>query len=83
MATPGCDNDWNFWWVGSRTQWNVTSNFYLGVDVLYMKMNSADFVGGLQPAIVSATQTSTPTRLNVDDRDNLAIDFRVHHDFYP
>ena len=83
LATPGCDNDWNFWWVGSRTQWNVTSNFYLGVDVLYQKMNSADFVGGVMPAIVNATQTSTPAINTVSDRDNLAIDFRVHHDFYP
>ena len=25
------------WWVGSRTQWNVTKDFYMGVDVLYSK----------------------------------------------
>ena len=33
VATAGCDNDWNVWWVGSRTQWNVTKDFYMGVDV--------------------------------------------------
>ena len=35
VATAGCDMDWNTWWVGSRTQWNVTKDFYMGVDVMY------------------------------------------------
>ena len=35
VATAGCDMDWNTFWVGSRTQWNVTKDFYMGVDVLY------------------------------------------------
>ena len=30
LATAGCDNDWNTWWVGTRTQWNVTKDFYMG-----------------------------------------------------
>ena len=42
-ATPvstnfGCSNDWQTWWVGSRTQWNVTKDFYMGLDVMYSKM---------------------------------------------
>ena len=39
VATPGCDNDWNTWWVGSRTQWNVTKDFYMGLDVIYSKLS--------------------------------------------
>ena len=35
VATAGCDNDWSTWYVGSRTQWNVTKDFYMGVDVMY------------------------------------------------
>ena len=35
LRAAGCDNDWTTWWVGSRTQWNVTSDFYMGVDVMY------------------------------------------------
>ena len=35
VAKAGCDNDWSTWWLGSRTQWNVTSDFYMGLDVLY------------------------------------------------
>ncbi|MFZ0025263.1 MAG: hypothetical protein WAK72_03560 [Pseudolabrys sp.] len=30
LAQPGCDNNWTSWWVGSRTQWNVTKDFYMG-----------------------------------------------------
>ena len=25
------------WWIGSRTQWNVTKDFYMGLDVAYRK----------------------------------------------
>ena len=37
----GCDNNWNYWWIGTRTQWNVTKDFYMGLDVLYSKISSA------------------------------------------
>ena len=37
----GCDNELETWWVGSRTQWNVTKDFYMGVDVLYSKIQTA------------------------------------------
>ena len=30
VAAPGCNNDWSTWWIGSRTQWNVTKDFYMG-----------------------------------------------------
>ena len=42
----GCSMDWNTWWVGSRTQWNVTKDFYMGLDVMYSKMQSANFGAG-------------------------------------
>ncbi len=41
VAGVGCDNNWSTWWVGSRTQWNVTKDFYMGVDVLYSNLQSA------------------------------------------
>jgi hypothetical protein len=40
-AIAGCDNDWSTWWVGTRTQWNLTRNLYVGVDLLYQKLDSA------------------------------------------
>jgi len=84
VATPGCDNDWSTWWVGSRTQWNVTSDFYMGVDVMYSKLNSASAPNGLVPTtnIKSATNSCGPA-CTIEDPDNWAFRFRVHKDFYP
>ena len=45
LASAGCDNNWNQWWIGSRTQWNITKDFYMGVDVAYTKFESANAAG--------------------------------------
>ena len=74
VAINGCDNDWQTWWVGSRTQWNVTKDFYMGVDVLYSKLESANFV--------NAGTFAAPTGVTTDV-DNWMFRFRVHRDFYP
>ena len=66
-------DDWTTWWLGSRTQWNVTKDFYLGVDVMYANLNSIDALG--TAAIGGAT--------HVSDVDNWQFRFRVHRDFYP
>ena len=86
----GCSNDWNTWWVGSRTQWNVTKDFYMGVDVLYSKMNSANLGSGLvsfsgTPGVIvnnRALLVGGGTAV-ADDQDNWSFRFRVHRDFYP
>ena len=78
VANLGCDNNWQTWWIGSRTQWNVTKDFYLGIDVLYSKLLSASMPGDIVPANVTI---GSATR--VSDADNLQVRFRVHRDFYP
>ena len=45
IVTSGCDSDWQTWWAGSRTQWNVTKDFYMGLDVMYSKLQSAAILG--------------------------------------
>ena len=83
VATAGCDMNWNTWWVGTRTQWNVTKDFYMGVDVLYQKLEGASLVNGLTTsAITPSLGTSTPTLLD-SNQQNLSVRFRVHRDFYP
>ena len=47
LAQPGCDNNWTSWWVGSRTQWNVTKDFYMGLDVAYLKVDGMSTTSGL------------------------------------
>ena len=78
IATPGCDNDWSTWWLGSRTQWNVTKDFYMGLDVMYSKLSSASL-----PADTTTFTTSIGGATHVSDADNWQFRFRVHRDFYP
>ena len=42
LGFSGCDMNWSTWWLGTRTQWNVTKDFYMGLDVLYQHMESAN-----------------------------------------
>ena len=74
---PGYDNDWSTWWLGSRTQWNVTKDFYMGVDVMYAKLRSATTNNGLVQGFAIGSATT------VSDVDNWQFRFRVHRDFYP
>jgi hypothetical protein len=84
--------NWNQWWIGSRTQWNVTKDFYMGLDVAYVKFESAQFPGGVSggtasPALNGNTQlfpanTNTFPRF-ISNEDNWQVRFRVHRDFYP
>ena len=71
-SAAGCDNNWSTYWVGSRTQWNITKNLYVGLDVLYSKLKSANPGTG-----------GTFNGRTAEDRDNVGVRFRVHRDFYP
>ena len=37
----GCNNNWKYWDIGTRTQFNVDSQTYVGLDVIYTKLQSA------------------------------------------
>jgi hypothetical protein len=81
VATAGCNMDWSMWGIGSRTQWNVTKDFYMGLEVFYAKLNSASTPTGL---IGLAANGSKPGgAYTVTDQDNWSFRFRVHRDFYP
>ena len=82
-ALPGVTRTGTPWWLGSRTQWNVTKDFYMGVDVLYQKMNSGSTPNGLpgRQSNPSGRRGWHPTF--VDNPDNWSFRFRVHRDFYP
>jgi len=81
VAAAGCDNNWNWWWVGTRTQWNVTKDFYMGLDIAYTKIQSAQSSDGLFFGPFPAG-TNTGPRI-IDNNDNWQFRFRVHRDFYP
>jgi hypothetical protein len=82
VAAPGCNMNWSTWGVGSRTQWDVTKTFYLGVEVLYSQMNGASTPGNAIPAaslIVGPSGVIT----NENHSSNWAVTLRAHRDFLP
>ncbi len=80
-ANGTCNNDFSNWAVGSRTQWNVTPAFYMGVDVVYQKLNTAsNGVVGNTVGVAGGQPTGIRT---IQDQDAWIGYFRVHYDFYP
>lgn len=55
-ATASCDMDWSFWALGSRTQWNVTPDFYMGLEVACMNLNSAHMPAGIAVLVANGTK---------------------------
>jgi hypothetical protein len=77
--TAGCDNDWNYWNVGSRTQFNIDSQTYVGLDIVYTVLNTAN--GGLTNT--SSIGTSGPATRTISDQSAWIGEFRFHRNFYP
>jgi maltoporin len=81
-AIGACNNNWNLWTLGSRTQYNFTPWFYVGFDVIYSKIETAS-----NGAIVTYTQlagTAKPTALyGITNQDNYGLRIRVHRDIVP
>ena len=81
-ARVACNENWNQWWIGSRTQWNITPDTYLGLDVFYQRLQTATV--GFTPVIASPGGGTTPGGIyNVGDQGQLSFRFRAHKDFYP
>jgi hypothetical protein len=78
-----CDPNWQMGYIGTRTQWNITSQFYMGVDVvLYTKM----YTGFAGLGIFRAPGTGPGSEraggvYSIENQDNWAVTFRVHRDF--
>src|SRR5262249_12565824 len=82
VANGACNNNFNFWTIGSRTQYNFTPWFYVGFDVIYQKLETAS-----RDAVVTYTAlggTAKPTaRYAIQDQDNYGLRIRVHRDIVP
>jgi len=76
-----CDPNSSFLQVGSRTQWNITPSFYVGFDVMYMKLDTA-FAGNA--LFTAATGLPRPTgNYEIKDQDTVAVTARAHWDILP
>jgi len=82
VAQGACNNNFNWWQVGSRTQYNFTPWFYVGFDVIYQKLESAS--NGNTVTYTTLTGTAKPTALyQIQSQDNYGLRIRVHRDIVP
>jgi len=86
----GCSNNWSTWGIGSRTQWDVTKTFYLGVEVLYSELHSAqtgcgNVLAGTCPggAVGGNTVAFGNAGLLENNSSSWMVSVRAHRDFLP
>jgi hypothetical protein len=76
---PNCDPGFNFWTVGTHTDWYPVADFRLAVDVIYVRVESA-FDG--QTISLAKAQGARPTGLyTAKDQGILAVVFRAQRSF--
>jgi hypothetical protein len=80
VASPGCNNNWSTWGIGSRLQWDVTKSFYIGVESMYVRLDSATTPTGALPADAVLLNSGATT---VANQSAWTFTFRAHKDFLP
>jgi hypothetical protein len=88
LAGAGRNDDWSTWGIGSRTQWDVTKTFYLGVEVLYEQMksgtlNAAGTIPSGGPLALAGIAGQPAPGVNTSTQSNWMISVRAHRDFLP
>jgi hypothetical protein len=87
VAGTACNNNFSYWGAGSRLQWDVTKSFYIGVEALYMKLNSASAqASGIIPVnlgLPAASTCSSGTSCVANNQSDWAFTIRMHKDFLP
>jgi hypothetical protein len=87
LAAAGCNNNWSYWTAGTRLQWDVTKSFYIGVEAIYIKYNSATSSTGFVPTAVAVGAPSScslsATACSVANESDWAFTLRMHKDFLP
>ncbi len=78
-----CDMDSQYWVIGSRSQWNITKDLYVGLDVMYSKLNSASFNPANLVGVAGAGLGPAATVYNVTDQDAVSATWRIHRDIVP
>jgi len=82
VAQGQCNNNFNWWVVGSRTQYNFTPWFYVGFDVIYQKLETAS--NGTFATFSALTGAAKPTAVyQIKDQDNYGLRIRGHRDIVP
>jgi len=79
-ASAACNNNFDTWNVGSRTQWNVDANTAMGIDIIYSHLDTASAGAGAVMPTINSNLTATRT---ISSQDAVMGQFRIHRNFYP
>jgi hypothetical protein len=81
----GCDLDSSRWAVGSRSQWNITRDLYVGLDVIYNKLNSGSLNAAGTAGLTAATagKAACTNCYATGDQDAWVATWRIHRDIVP
>ena len=74
--------DWQYWSVSSRTQWNITKDFYVGLEGFYGHLQTMNKGGTAFYTAAAAGARPTGT-YRFDDQDVFVYRMRVHRDLVP
>ena len=74
--------DWSFWSVSSRTQWNITKDFYVGLEGFYGHLNTMSRGQTVNYTQIGGTAQPSGVRL-LDDQNVWVYRMRVHRDIVP
>jgi len=82
VAAGQCNNNWGLWGIGSRTQYNFTPWFYVGFDVFYSRLQTANAgqVVGFNALAGGAKPTGFYT---VANQNNLHFRVRFQRELVP
>jgi len=75
-----CSADWSAFNIGSRTQWNITKDLYVGLDVIYQKLNTAMAGNVITTPAVGAKPAADYI---VKDQDSWTATWRIQRDIVP
>jgi hypothetical protein len=78
-----CNPDFSTWNIGSRTQWDIIKGLYVGLDVIYLKLNTARSNGAGLVTLGLANGAKGPSLYTEEDKDAWAATWRIHRDIVP
>jgi hypothetical protein len=84
-ADLGCNPDFRSWNIGTRWQWDIIKGLYVGVDVIYVRLESARSETA-NPIALTAAQAGgakAPGFYFVEDQEAVAATWRIHRDIVP
>jgi hypothetical protein len=81
---PGCNPDGSAWNIGTRSQWDITKDLYVGLDVIYQKLNSASpNSAGVLNVTGSGAGANAPGQYLVRDQDSWTATWRIQRSIVP